>query len=605
MAVRFVCAWILLAGWPVAAGAQSSPVSDVDGQVVSVDGNPVPGADVVLRAADGRQFETVSGEDGRFGFDNVRAGAYGLLAVSLGRSPSNQTVVVSEGRPLEVTVVLPDIVQERVNVVGHPSALDRIPGSAHVIAPAEMQTVLVSTNDIHQMLRQIPGLNLQEEEGFGLRPNIGMRGSGTDRSAKITLMEDGILVAPAPYAAPAAYYSPTAGRIEALEVRKGSSQIRYGPNTTGGVLNYVSTSIPSDFRLRANFAAGGDNMRKVTANLGDVYRNFGWLVETFQLRNDGFKTLDGGGKTGVDVADYLVKLRFNTTPTQSFYQEVEVKLGRTEQTGDETYLGLTDADFARTPFRRYAASQVDVFDSEHEQYQVRHLLAARAWDLTTIAYRNDFYRSWYKLQSVLGSGPASVLANPEAFPGQMSVLTGADSAPNALVVRDNNRTYYGAGLQSVLGFSAGAGALRHAFEIGLRYHRDEEDRFQHEDAYQMIAGRMVLTRPGAPGSQSNRVSGADAVAVFASDTVTWGAWSLSPGLRYETISLERVDYRSTDPARTSPARARRSSLRVVVPGIGVSYAIRPGISLFGGVHKGFAPPGPGSDDATKAEESVN
>jgi outer membrane receptor for Fe3+-dicitrate len=267
-----------------------------------------------------------------------------------------------------------------------------------------MEKVKLGTDDIHQMLRRIPGVNIQEEEGYGLRPNIGMRGTGTDRNSKITMMEDGVLVAPAPYAAPAAYYSPTAGRMESLEVRKGSSQVKYGPITTGGVLNYVSTSIPSTFQLRGTFNGGGDNTRKTTADIGDSYRNFGWLIETFQFRNDGFKELAGGGDTGVELSDYLTKVRFNTTPTDNMYQEVEIKVGRTEQTGDETYLGLTDADFQVNPMRRYAASQVDVLEATHEQYQVRHLLARRTWDLTTVAYRNNFHRAWYKLQSVLGSG---------------------------------------------------------------------------------------------------------------------------------------------------------------------------------------------------------
>jgi len=79
------------------------------------------------------------------------------------------------------------------------------------------------------------------------------------------------------------------------------------------VLNYVSTSIPSTFQLRGTFAGGGDNTRKTAAGIGDSHRNFGWLVETFQFRNKGFKRLDGGGDTGVDLADYLAKVRFNTT----------------------------------------------------------------------------------------------------------------------------------------------------------------------------------------------------------------------------------------------------------------------------------------------------
>ncbi|HLG55277.1 MAG TPA: TonB-dependent receptor [Vicinamibacterales bacterium] len=577
----------------------------VGGQVVSVTGQPVAGAEVSLQPPRGSASTTISETSGRFQFSGLEPGEYRVMAKAIGLSPVSQVLVVSASAALDVTLVLPEIVRERVNVVGDSSLVEKIPGSAYIIDRHEMEKVRLATDDIHQMLRQVPGLNIQEEDGYGLRPNIGMRGTGTDRNSKITMMEDGVLVAPAPYAAPAAYYSPTAGRMESLEVRKGSSQVKYGPITTGGVLNYVSTSIPSTFRLRSTLTGGGDNTRKITADIGDSYQNFGWLLETFQFRNDGFKQLDGGGDTGVDLADYLAKFRFNTTPKETMYQEVEIKLGRTEQTGDETYLGLTDADFRITPLRRYAASQVDVLDATHEQYQVRHFLARRNWDVTTLAYRNNFHRAWYKLESVLGSGLAGVLRAPELNAERMAVLTGSDSAANSLTVRNNNRTYYSAGVQSVLGAAASSGPFGHQLEVGVRYHQDEEDRFQQDDGYQMLGGRMILSRAGAPGSQANQVIGASAVAGFVSDTITWGKWSASPGLRYESIDLDQTTYARTDPSRTGATTILATEVDAFIPGIGLNYAARPGVGVFGGVHKGFAPPGPGAVDGTEVEHSAN
>jgi len=594
----------ILAG-SVPAPADAQTTSSVTGVVQSANGAKVVHATVVLRSTGGGDTTVRTDKDGRFVFERIASGVYVVAASAVGLSPAETPVMVSGGTAVDpLSIVLVEIVHERVNVVGDAFARARAPGATHVIDRRELSKAQVATDDIHTMLRQIPGLNIQEEDGYGLRPNIGMRGTGTDRSSKITMMEDGVLIAPAPYSAPAAYYAPTPGRMESIEVRKGSSQIKSGPITTGGVLNYVSTSIPTDFRLRANVTSGGDNTRKISVNLGDTSAHVGWLVETFQLRTDGFKQVDGGGESGVNLADYLGKLRFNTTPTDTLYQELEIKAGRTTQDGNETYLGLTDSDFAANPWRRYAASQNDTFASTHAQYQIRHLFARSTWDLTTVAYRNTFTRAWYKLENVMGTGLSEVLASPAGFQQQMAVLTGGPSAEHALVVRNNNRTYFGAGVQSTMGARFTTGRLRHAIEAGVRYHEDEEDRFQQDDAFQMVGGRMVLTRAGAPGSQINQVVGASAVAAFVSDTLTAGAWTVTPGLRYETIDLRRTDYARTDPARTTQTGTINTSVNVLIPGLGVAYRLN-AATLFGGVHKGFAPPGPGLAAETKAEASLN
>ena len=50
-----------------------------------------------------------------------------------------------------------------------------------------------------------PGVYSREEAGFGIFPNISLRGVNTLRSAAITMMEDEVNIAPAPYSAPDAY----------------------------------------------------------------------------------------------------------------------------------------------------------------------------------------------------------------------------------------------------------------------------------------------------------------------------------------------------------------------------------------------------------------
>jgi len=492
---------------------------------------------------------------------------------------------------------------DRLTVIGSVQKAQESAGSAAYLDAETLEKH--DYRDIQRILRQVNGVYAVDEEGYGLRPNIGIRGSGTDRNSRITVMEDGVLIAPATYAAPAAYYFPTASRMSAVEVRKGSSTIRSGPRTTGGAINLISTPIPQQTSGVVDFAYGTDQTVQAHAWAGGSSDHVGWLFETAQQQTDGFKRLDGGGDTGYTLEDYLGKFRVNTGPDARFYQSLEIKLGKVEQDSDETYLGLTDADFRATPNRRYAASQVDNIKTDHEQVELRHYIQfSDALDLTTVAYRNEFSRNWYKLNDVQGTSISAILSDPATHADQYAWLTGANSPDNALRVRNNNRSYYAKGVQSVLGWALDAGDVQHAFEFGVRYHEDQEDRFQDDDRYRMDNGRMVLTRDGAPGTQDNRIGDAKAIAVYVQDEIRAGDWIITPGLRYENIDLTQTLYavngdRSTGP-RAVPAK---SSVSEWMPGLGVTWLINEDLNVFASAHKGFNPPGPGSD--VDPEESVN
>lgn len=503
---------------------------------------------------------------------------------------------------------------DRLTVVGNVLKAQESTGSATYLDTGTLEKQ--GYRDIQRILRQVNGVYAIDEEGYGLRPNIGIRGSGTDRSSRITVMEDGVLIAPATYAAPAAYYFPTAARMNAIEVRKGSSTIRTGPRTTGGAINLISTPIPQTTSGLVDFAYGTDQTVQAHAWAGGSSDHVGWLLETAQQQTDGFKRLDSGGDTGYTLEDYLGKFRINTGPDARYYQSLELKLGKVEQDSDETYLGLTEADFRAHPNRRYAGSQIDNIQTDHEQAELRHYIRfSDTLDLTTVAYRNEFSRNWYKLNDVRGANDcdpedpigfksiSSILSTPECYTSQYAAILGADSDAGALRVRNNNREYYGKGVQSVLGWDLDSGGVQHAFELGVRYHEDQEDRYQSDDRYTMQDGTMVLFSRGAPGSQDNRIGDAKAISAYLQDEIRAGNWIITPGLRYESIDLTQTRYSTVTGDRTVPIDVQKDSLSELLPGVGVTYLISDSLNAFASAHKGFNPPGPGSD--ADPEESTN
>ncbi len=590
------------------AAAQDT-VGRVIGSVVAADdGSPLSGTTVEVV---GSSRGSLTDDTGRYRINNVPLGTISVRFTRIGYSTMTQTVTVVAGRPAVVDVRMGagpialdalHVLLDRTRMLGDPLGADELPGAAHILDREALEAPEFVYDNVHDMLRRIPGVNVQDEEGFGLRPNIGLRGTGVERSSKITLMEDGVLIAPAPYAAPSAYYFPVAGRMEAIEVRKGSSQVKYGPRTIGGAINLVSSSIPERLAWTIDAAGGENGTLKTQARVGSSSDHFGWMVEGYRIETDGFKRLTNGDPTGFEVEDFVGKFRINTNRDATTYQQVELKVGFTDEVSNETYLGLTDADFALNPFRRYAASQFDVMNADHSQVQVRHFLARGRLDFTTTLYRNDFSRNWYKLQSVRGTGISSVLAAPEANAEALGILKGTSSDADDLKIRANNRDYFGQGIQWTAGLRLEDAG--HDLELGVRFHQDEEDRFQWEDGFRMNSGVMVQTSAGAPGSQSNRVSRADAIAIYLQDEIDLGRLVLVPGLRFESIDMVRTDFAGDDPARTTPTRVRESQVDVLIPGLGFSYRAGDGAYVFGGVHKGFGPPGPGATDAD-AEESWN
>lgn len=509
----------------------------------------------------------------------------------------------------EISKELPEITVKHTTLIGNEKGLNSMPGSAYYLSTKELQKFNYS--DINRVLKSIPGVNIQEEDGFGLRPNIGLRGAGVERSSKITLMEDGVLVAPAPYAASAAYYFPSVGRMQAVEIMKGSTQIKYGPYTTGGAINLISTQLPLKFNAKISAIGGSFAGRNLHAYLGNNHGQIAYSIEALHYGSDGFKHLENGTKTGFDKSDYIAKIRFSTKRTARIQQALTFKAGINNEVSNDTYLGLTLNDFNLDPFLRYAGSQKDVMTVSQSQISATHTIIPAKWmNITSVVYRNDFSRNWYKLDAVKDSlgtkkSIADILRNPTQYANQLAIIKG-QSSPNsdALYVKGNNRSYFGQGAQTTISMNFNTGKIKHDLDLGIRFHQDGMDRFQNEDIFKMLNGTMLQTTAGELGRESNRLAFAQALASYIQYKTNYKKFNLTAGLRNELITMEEKDYGKNDPTRLGTNLVQsKNEVAVWIPGISIDYIYSNRLTAFVGVHKGFSPPS--AKTSTKAEESIN
>lgn len=478
--------------------------------------------------------------------------------------------------------------------------LHELGGSAHVVKDAQLRRY--AYDDPHQVLLTIPGVYVRPEDGMGLRPNIGIRGANSDRSKKVTIMEDGVLVGPAPYSAPAAYYFPLIDRMRTVRVVKGPSAIVYGPQTVGGAIDLVTREIPTERKGTYDFAFGQYGFNKQHLTFGASDEHVGFLLEGFRLDNTGFKELPGGLDSGFTRNEWMAKASWNPAPRAEVQNELLLKLGYSGETSNETYVGLTDDDLRATPDRRYLASQQDRMENHRTAIELTHKLRfSPKVDVVTTAYRHDFDRTWRKVNGFRGADIADVLANPSTPRNQIyrGVLTGeidANDPSQTIMIGPNHRVFVSQGLQTQVRVATRTGPVVHRFTYGVRAHYDQIVRKHTQDGFVMTAQTLVPDGRVTELTADNTAA-THALALWAVDAMSWGPVVVTPGVRIEAI---HASYRDTLTRLRDGA-----TYQTVIPGVNAYWGLRRDFGILAGVHKGFSPVPPEQARQAPPEESVN
>lgn len=495
---------------------------------------------------------------------------------------------------------------DKIYITGGEDKIRRLPGSATLIDEVALEAF--EYTDIHRILNSVPGVNLQEEDGYGLRPNIGLRGTSPERSKKVTVMEDGVLSGPAPYSAPAAYYFPNVSRMSAVEVFKGPATTQYGPATIGGAVNLVSRAIPFSGEGELDVQYGQYNFQRYNAYYGEQIGDFGYLIEGLNVSTDGFKDLDvGSDNTGFERNDVSLKTSWQSLGQVN--QIFQLKLGYADEESNETYMGLTRDDFDADPYRRYASSQLDNMQWDHQQIQFTHNLEFdNGLTFNTDVYRNTYKRDWFKVNGFNTSTTSiqDILKNPTEGnnPDFYKVLTGqASSSTDAERIRigNNGREYVSQGIQTSANFEIELAGLTNFVELGLRYHQDQIERDHSEQLFTMQVGGNLIAE-GNVYSTTNNKGEATAIAIYAKDEITYKDTTLTLGLRSEQITAIQTNYDLTNGRFVSKSESNES---VLLPGIGIYSQLTNEIGILAGAHQGYSATSPGQSGDVEPEESIN
>lgn len=493
-------------------------------------------------------------------------------------------------------------------IVVQPDGTPRVAGSAHVIDEEELETY--AYDDIGRVLSQTPGVYIRGEDGFGLRPNIGMRGANSDRSAKITLLEDGVPLVPAPYAAPAAYYFPMTRRITGVEVFKGAASTQHGPQTVGGAINLLTRPVPRDGTQGAiDLSAGLRNTVRLHGWAGTGTERSGVLLEAEHLGTEGFKELDTGGPTGFSRTDVMFKARVATDPAQTTRSSLTLKLGWGQERSHETYLGLHPDDFAVDPDRRYAASDAGLMAWNRTEAELAWRLDVGSFELRSTAYHHWLDRTWTKLNAFEDSRDLhAILQQPDAGVASdyLSILRGDldTTEGNRLKIGNNQRAYHSFGVDTRARWKERGDRFDSQLEVGVRVHGDLVDRLHSEELHDMRSGQLV--KAGNQEVTLDSHATAFAVAAHVHEDLAIGGLHLLPGLRSETV---HTTYAYNDEPAEDQAEggglASETWRTTLLPGFATLYEVGPQAQIFGGVHRGYSPVAPGQPEEIKPESSTN
>jgi Fe(3+) dicitrate transport protein len=353
---------------------------------------------------------------------------------------------------------------------------------------------------------------------------------------------------------------------------KGAASLLFGPQTIGGVINYMTPTPPMLFGGSVQGTLGNRGYRNAELNIGGNGLRFDYTL----------KQGDGARDNMKHALDDLNLQYFMPIGSS---QAVTLRANYHQEASTITYSGLTQAEFDQLG-AHYNPFKNDKFNIDRTGLSATHAYDSGAGVLLlTSIYYSKFDRDWWRQASNSQDAQCGSAFNAARLAG---TVVDADSCNS---VQGRLRSYATWGIEPRLAVAHGKGE----FQAGLKVHYEEQNRLQ-------TNGTSPTARSGTLAEDTQRKT--DAYALFVANRFDVGRLAITPILRFERVSARRRNNVNGVGGTTT--------ISETMPGVGVTWNPNPTLTVFTSLHKGFAPPrvedligGTGTLTEVDAEKSTN
>lgn len=413
------------------------------------------------------------------------------------------------------------------------------------------------TTSIREALKQIPGVQVQDNNGTGgsdVSLNLGVRGLTSRLSPRSTVLMDGVPLSFAPYGQPQLSLAPVSmGNIESIDVVRGAGSVRFGPQNVGGIINFVTRAIPEKLSgsvgLTTEFATGTDQL-KYSPNLfigGTMDNGLGIALLYSGTKGNGYRE----DNNKIDIDDVMLKTSYQLNDQDAIALNLHHYEGRGEMPE-----GLTTAQYAENPYQSNQSR--NYFSGRRSDISLKYSHKDELNNFEILGYYVDSFRTSDLESAVAGTANSRISNSP--------------------------RDYKYFGIEPRYSRAYTLGKMNNEVTVGYRYLEEDSSEF---------SGRTATynTVTGTPGDRiANTISdgGTKAHAVYIDNRFGLGALTITPGVRFESIETHNdfTAYQNGNPTNTVHPEIKSEEF---LPNIAVKYDFNEQWNVFANAGVSFGP----------------